>query len=219
MKVFQAKGKSKKAKVVRILFWSGCFFFLAWLFMAPFLAKSLIVEKPVEKADAIWVLGGSATYIERNQEAAVAYKKGVAPKIFLTNDGGFGGWSQAEQRNPAFVELARRELISQGVPGEAIEILPEVVEGTNYEANLFVKTAQKYNLKSVLLVTSAYHTRRTLWTFERAVLKNNLQVNLGLQSPPTGQQTPPPFTWWLNFKGWSIVGGEYVKIIGYWLFY
>ncbi len=116
-------------------------------------------------------------------------------------------------------ELAKRELISQGVPNEAIEILPEVVEGTNEEADSFTKIAQKHNLKSVLLVTSAYHSRRTLWIFEQAVLKNNLQVNLGLRSPPTGQQTPTPFIWWLSFRGWSAVGGEYVKMIYYWLFY
>ncbi len=56
--------------------------FVGWIFIAPFLAKNLIVEKPVEKADAIWVLSGSAAYIERNQEAAQAYKKGVASENF-----------------------------------------------------------------------------------------------------------------------------------------
>ena len=212
------KVKNKKAKV-KILFLGFCLFFLGWIFLAPLLANFLIVENSIEKAEAILVLGGSSTYIERNREAAEAYKNGVASKIFLTNDGEKGRWSPAEQKNPTFAELAKRELIRQGVPEEAIEILPEIVEGTNYEADVFAKTAQERQMKSVLLVTSAYHSRRTLWTFERAVIKNNLSVELGLQTPLPGLQTPTPWTWWLSRKGWSVVGGEYVKMPYYWLFY
>ena len=186
--------------------------FIVWALLAPFLANILIVKKPLQRADAIWVLSGSSTYIERNREAAHAYKKGVAAKIFLTNDGGQAGWSQSEQRNPPFVELAKGELIEQGVPNEAIEILPKLVEGTNYEADLFAETAQKHNFKSVLLVTSAYHSRRTLWTFNRAVLNNNLSVEIGLQSPSKT-------TLLLSPSDLMFVGEEYVKMAYYWLFY
>jgi uncharacterized SAM-binding protein YcdF (DUF218 family) len=219
VKVVKVKSKIKKAKVLRILFYGFCLFFLVWLFLAPFLAKLLIIEKPLERADAIWVLGGSSTYIERNQEAALAYKKGIAQKIFLTNDGNYGGWSKIEDRNPPFADLAKKELMAQGVPEDAIEILPKVVEGTQDEAVLFTQTAQTRHLRSVLLVTSAYHSRRTLWTFQRTVLKNNLSVEIGLESAPPGQQTPPPLIWWLSRRGWSLVGEEYVKTIYYWLYY
>lgn len=193
--------------------------FIIWGFLAPFLANLLIVQKPLDRADAIWVLGGSSTYLERNQKAAELYKQGVAPKIFVVNDGVLGGWNKTEQRNIPFDELSRRELIAQGVPVEAIEILPKLVEGTKDEADLFIETAQKRNLKSVLLVTSAYHSRRAFWTFQAFVQKNNLNIEIGLQSPPTGEQTPPPFTWWLSPKGWRVVGQEFVKIIYYRLNY
>jgi len=196
-----------------------CFLVTIWILLAPVLANLLIVERELENADVIWVLGGSATYIERNQTAAQVYKKGLASKVILTNDGGYGGWSKTEQRNPPFVELARNELVAQGVPFEAIEILPGTVEGTDEEADLFAKTAREKSLKSVLLVTSGYHSRRTLWTFEQSVIKNGLIMKIGMQTSPTGHQTPPPSSWYLSRKGWKMVGGEYVKIIYYWLFY
>lgn len=193
--------------------------FLIWIFTSPFLAKNLIVEKPLEKADAILVLSGSSTYIERTRKAAELYKKGVAPKIFLTNDGGQGGWDKKEQRNPYFYEKARWELMANGVPESAIEVLPEIVEGTNDEAILLAKTVRERNLKSILLVTSAYHTRRTLSVFEMVLRENIDLTEIGIASPPTGLQTPSEFYWWLRPKGWQFVAGEYLKIVYYWVFY
>jgi uncharacterized SAM-binding protein YcdF (DUF218 family) len=193
--------------------------FLAWIFLAPFLAERLIVEKPMERADAILILGGSSTYLERTREAAELFKNARAPKIFLTDDGFQGGWNRTEQRNPFFYELARWELLKQGVPEDAIEVLPTVVEGTHDEAVLAAKIAGERNLKSILLVTSPYHTRRALWTFETVFGKNINAVELGIESPPTGWQTPNPAYWWLSAKGWNFVAGEYLKTLYYWLFY
>lgn len=192
---------------------------LLWILLAPILAENLIVERSLEQADAIFVLGGSAAYVERNQQAALAFKKGIAPKIFLTNDGLKGGWNKKEQRNPYFVERAKWELIAQGVPESAIEILPEIVDGTHDEAALFAETFKERNLRSVLLITSAYHSRRTLRTFENAALKNNLSIEIGIEPAFVGQQTPPSFTWWLKRAGWQYVAGEYLKSFYYWLFY
>jgi uncharacterized SAM-binding protein YcdF (DUF218 family) len=208
-----------KPKNLKILFYGFCLFFLVWLSIAPFLPQLLIVQKPLERADAIWVLGGSATYLERTHKAAEIYKNGLAAKIFVVNDGVFGGWNKAEGRNLPFSEISRRELVARGVPVEAIEILPKLVEGTRDEAELFAAAARDRKLKSILLVTSAYHSCRTLWTFERGVLKNNLDIEIGLESPPPGERTPPPFTWWMSRNGWRLVGEEYLKMIYYWLFY
>ena len=190
-----------------------------WILLAPFLAENLIVEKPLEKTDAILVLGGSHTYLERTQKAAELYKKGAAAKIYLTDDGEQAGWSSIEQRNPWFVELARNSLIAQGVAAEHIEILSPKVSGTIYEARIAAEKAKSANLKSILLVTSAYHTRRALGTFERVFAENNLSIQLGISAAPPGIQTPSPGFWWLSAFGWQIVAGEYVKSAGYWVYY
>jgi uncharacterized SAM-binding protein YcdF (DUF218 family) len=192
---------------------------LIWICVAPFLAEYLIVEKPLAKADAILILGGSSVYVERTQKAAVLYKQGVSSKILLTDDGENAGWSQREQRNPSFVDLARNELMSQGVPADAIDLVEPKESGTIYEAAATREIVQANHLKSILIVTSAYHTRRALWTFEKDFADNSVEATIGIEPAMPGQQTPMPNTWWLAPLGWRSVAGEYVKIFYYWLSY
>lgn len=206
----------KFSRVFKILFFLTLLL-TAWIFFAPFLAKRLIVEKPLERADVILVLAGSSVFQERTQKAADLFRQGSAPKIVLTDDGERGGWSKIEQRNPPFVEMARKNLINQNVPAEAIEIIKPIGSGTIYEAQIFSEKAAQFNWKSVLLVTSAYHTRRTLRTFERELEDKNIAV--GIVATPAGQQTPLPDFWWLAPRGWNFVAGEYVKSFYYWIYY
>lgn len=192
---------------------------LAWILIAPFLAENLIVEKPLKRADAILILSGSSVYIERTEKAAELYRQGIAPRVFLTDDGERAGWSRVKKENLQFVELARNSLIERGVPPEAIEILSERVDGTKSEAEALQKKVIESNLKSLLLVTSAYHTRRALQTFEKTFADENLNIEIGIEFAPTGKQTPLPSHWWLSVKGWRFVAGEYVKSLYYWVYY
>lgn len=191
--------------------------FLSWIFLAPRLAERLVVEKPLERADVILVLGGSSVYFERTEKAAEIYRQGVAPKIVLTDDGERAGWSRFERRNIPYVELAQRNLVARGVPVESIEIIKPIGSGTIYEAQEFKEKSTRENWQTVLLVTSAYHTRRTRWTFDRVF--ENKAVEFGIAAPPAGGQTPPPGYWWLTPHGWNFVAGEYVKSFYYWVYY
>ena len=190
-----------------------------WAFAAPYLATNLIIEKPLTRADAILILGGSSVYIERTQKAAELYKLGISDKILLTDDGIRGGWSRTEKRNPPFADIARNELIKQGVPAENIEILQPQVTGTIYEARILADAVKSKNLDSVLIVTSGYHTRRAFWICDKILRENNLEIRLGIVSPETGIDTPPPDFWWLAPRGWDFVAGEYMKSLVYWVYY
>jgi uncharacterized SAM-binding protein YcdF (DUF218 family) len=192
---------------------------VGWFLLAPFLAERLIVEKPLARADAILILGGSATFGERTQKGAELYRQGISGRILLTDDGEQAGWSRVERRNPKFVELAQKSLIEEGVPASAIEILQPTVAGTIDEARVFTEKAKTENLKSVLLVTSAYHTRRALWTFTRVSSAENNAAEIGIESARAGIQTPLPSVWWFSAAGWNLVAGEYVKSAYYWLRY
>lgn len=205
----------RRTKVLILIF----AFLLSWVFAAPYLAENLIVEKKLEKADAILVLGGSSTYVERTQKAVELYKTGIAPRIFLTDDGKRAGWSRAEKRNPPYVELARKRLIDGGAAAENIEILQPTVAGTIDEARVLADKSKSENLRAVLIVTSAYHTRRALWTFERAFAAANLKTELGIAAASPGEQTPEAKYWWLSRRGWNLVAGEYVKFVVYWAYY
>ncbi len=191
--------------------------FTVWIVVAPFLASYLIVEKPLEHADVIMVLSGSAVYKERTRKAAELYIQGVAPKIFITDDGRRSGWSQSEKTNLPFVELERRELIANGVPADSITALPYRVSGTEYEAKALADELVDRPLNSVLLVTSAYHTRRALRTFEKVIGAS--QAEIGISGVPPGDETPEADWWWLSTSGWQMVAGEYVKFAVYWVFY
>jgi uncharacterized SAM-binding protein YcdF (DUF218 family) len=191
--------------------------FLAWIFFAWFLANHLIVEKALERADAILILSGSGVHLERSQKAALIYKQGVAPKILLTDDGERAGWSSVERRNPKFVELTRNNLIAAGVAPEHIEILPGQVSGTIDEVEVLRRKIEQTGWKSVLIVTSPYHTRRSLWIFDKVL--NNHGAQIGIVSPLPGEQSPMPFVWWLTSRGWYLVAGEYVKAVYYWFNY
>lgn len=177
----------------------------------------LIVEKPLERADAILILAGSQAYRERAAKAAEIFKRGTAARILLTDDGGSAGWSRTERRNPPFVELAKNELLNHGVPAENIEILPPVVNGTIDEALALRDWLPGKNWKSVLIVTSDYHTRRALRTFEKVL--SDTETELGIEYAVTNDEEFPKIFWWLSRQGRGTVGGEYAKIIYYQLNY
>ena len=203
---------SRKFKMVIVIL----LVFLAWILIAPYLAERLIIEKPLTRADAIFVLSGSQAFEERTRKAAALYKNGAAPRVLLTDDGGRGGWSEAEQKNPTFAELARKSLIEQDVAAENIEILEPRVTGTIYEAEILRRAASERNYKAVLLVTSPYHTRRTLQTFEKEFAENNIQTEIGIEHAPLELSS---FSWWLSKRGWRDVAGEYVKSLYYRAYY
>ena len=184
-----------------------------WPLLAWTGAKLLIVKAELASADAIVVLGGSSTYIERTDWAARLYREGRAPIIILTNDGVISGWSNAEERNPYFYELARQELRQRGVPAEKILLVSRVASGTFEESLGLREYATAHSLKRLLVVTSAYHSRRSLWSFRHVCEGSDIEV--GIDGPPPGWQTPSPVTWWLHRFGWKVVAGEYVKMIYY----
>lgn len=203
----------------RMRHWVRCLLIalVIWSFVAWGAARALIIDAELPRADALFVLAGSSEYLERTRLAAQLFNEGRAPFIILTNDNERGGWSSEKQRNPLFVEREQEELLRAGVPAERIEVLPQPVSSTHDEAVLLREYAKTHGLHSVLVVTSAYHSRRALWTLRHALEGSGVEI--GLASVPTGQQTPSPATWWLHPSGWEAVAGEYPKFIYYWLSY
>ena len=185
----------------------------AWTMLAWVAARFLVVNAPLQRADAIVVLSGSACLLERTQEAATLYNSNVASRVVLTNDNLRGTWSSTEQRNPFFYERARDNLVLTGVPEQRIEVIYNPVTSTYDEATTVRDYAQAQGYKSILVVTSGYHSRRALWTLQRVFKDSDVQV--GLRAVDTGIQTPAPLTWWLHARGWQMVAGEYVKSVYY----
>ena len=186
---------------------------LSWPLVAWLAARLLIVKSDLAPADAIVIMSGSATYLERADWAARLYREGRAPVVILTNDSLISGWDNLQQRNPYFYELAARELQKGGVPESKIQVVSNIALGT-YEESLGVRDyAVTHNLRRLLVVTSGYHSRRTLWSMRRACEGSGIEI--GIDSPPPGWKTPLPSRWWWRRWGWKVVAGEYVKLIYY----
>lgn len=190
-------------------------FLLIWPLLAWCGARALILESGISEADAIVVLGGAATYIERSRHAAMLYHEGRAPFIILTNDGMPGGWSEEKGRTVYFIERAAEELVLLGVPAEKIRNLASpLATGTYEEAEILRDYASAYGLKSLLVVTSAYHSRRAMWAWQRVF--SGSSVDIGISAVNPGMQSPRASLWWLTRAGWEMVAGEYLKF-GYYL--
>lgn len=202
-----------------ILVIAGMAMLACWIALAPLAADTLVVEKRIDKADAILILSGAADYRQRARGGAEAYKANAASRILISDDNERGGWDDREKGNPFFVDRMERELVELGVPRDAIERLPGTVSGTNEEAALALRTAARKGYGSLLIVTSPFHSRRALWTFERMVGELAPGVTVGLICSPSGETYPDRYTWWLTPRGWRSVGAEYVKFGWYWMFY
>ena len=171
-----------------------CAPFCAWA-----AARLLIVTAEVQSPDAIIVLSGSSTYLERASWAAKLYREGRAPLVVLTNDGVFSGWDNREDRNPLFYELIMRLMQQEAVPSTNIQVAHEQA-GATYDESLLVREfATEHRLNRLLIVTSGYHSRRALWSIRRACEGSGIEV--GIDSAPPGWQTPSPWVWWSRRRG------------------
>jgi len=205
-----SEGKQNAQKNRRRVF--VAFLLLGLWLIALLGARGLIVSEPLDRADAIVVLSGSSTLAERTQHAAQLYSEQRSSRILLTTDNQQGGWSNTEKRNLYFHEITVNELTRLGVPAQNIEVIRPPVSSTWDEAERVCEYSKAHGLRSMLIVTSGYHSRRALWTF-RTICQNATQVGLDPVAP--GIQTPHPATWWLYPRGWQLVFIEYLKLIYY----
>ncbi len=156
--------------------------------------KILCVDSGKVTADVIIVLGGGAH--ERPERAAELFKAHAAPRILITGEGDD--------------EIVRQLLLKDGVPASAIE-----VEGksrtTKENAEFSVKRLNAEKIHSAIIVTSWYHSRRALKTFE------HFGANLKFYSRPSYYA--------FDAADWKKLGIqkrmrlEFLKLPGYWIRY
>jgi uncharacterized SAM-binding protein YcdF (DUF218 family) len=217
VKALKRYGKKKSSLLASRRARLAVLLLVAWPPAAWAAARWLVVSAELQHADALAVLAGSSTYVERARRAAELFREGRASRVVLTNDGQRGGWSAAEERNPFFVERSADELRRAGVPGESVEVIPQTVSSTYDEAVSLRDYAVAHGLRSVLVVTSGYQSRRALWTLHRVFAGSGIEVGVAPVEP--GQQAPPASVWWLHTLGWRLVPGEYAKLVYYRLHY
>ena len=146
------------------------------IFPRSWLLAGLTVHDTLAQSEAIVLVGGG--FKERVPAVAMLYKDGYAPMVILANDGVFSGWSTKYYRNLYQVEWAEEELISLGVPRDRIVKLPFYGSATMYDALAVKQYLYKTSLRKIIIVTSDYHTLRTLWTFRHALKEYTTNITI-----------------------------------------
>ena len=150
----------------------------------------LTVDSGPVTADVMIVLGGGSA--ERPQRAAELFKAGVAPKIIIS---GIGDCDSHE-----------KVLVKAGVPKTAIQ--REGKSRTTFEnAQFSIPLLRQMGARRIIIVTSWYHSRRALATFEH--LAPDLQFYSRPEYMGYDAKNPQDIRHHMQL--------EYPKLIGYWL--
>jgi len=131
-------------------------------------------EDPPARSDAVVILLGG--HADRTAKAAELHRRGLAPAILLarTARDPFDGTAYYQQT-----------LVRDGVPTEAIEILPgPVVGSTHDEAVRVLDYVRTHPVRRITVVTTAYHTARARWTFRRVLRGIGVDVRMVASEDP-----------------------------------
>jgi uncharacterized SAM-binding protein YcdF (DUF218 family) len=135
------------------------------VFAGRSLGRWLVVQDPLESADAIVVLSGGMP--ERAIEAARIYRQGFAPQVWLTHSTEPGASLREHGVNYTGEDTYDKLLLMhEGVPESAIHVLDPPIVNTADEINVAGRALRKVaGRRKIIVVTSQVHTRRarTLW--------------------------------------------------------
>jgi len=176
--------------------------------LVVFMGNYLIASDPLKHVDAIVVLSGSES--DRIPEAALLYKEGYSSTVILTDTGLSKTPTPGTEEIPIDPNgIKAGDLAQMGVPKTDI-ILPEhVVSSTAGEAQAVLDTMQRMNLKSAMIVTDPYHTRRAKLIFDSVFQGSGIRLRIH----PVAGHWYRPFTWLLHPTGWKYMILEYGKLL------
>lgn len=171
----------------------------AWLLRVPILTaigRGLEARIPIGEADVLVVLAGDTG--DRVEHAVRLWKEGKAP-LLLMSGGDFGGTTWAE--------IMRQQALRLGVPDSTI-LIQDRSTSTTEDARLTASVLESHGLRRICLVTSTYHSRRSLRAFRRA-LPEGYVLSVDPVTPAWCRDRP----WWRSDLGRSVVFIEWVKTV------
>jgi len=160
-----------------------------------FLGESWVVDEPAAHADAIVVLGDDNFYADRATHAAELYRQGVAPEVVASG--------RRLRPNADIAELMEHDLVERGVPKEKIVRFAQDADSTREEAEAVAKLAAEHHWKSLVIVTSNYHTRRTRYIYQKVV---SAGIAISVASARDGDFDPE--RWWGKRKSIKLFARE-----------
>lgn len=131
---------------------SGAFVVLEPKVFAMIWPHFLVINAPMEKADCLILLGGEEE--ARPSVSARLYSEGVAPVVYITGQGD--------------AVTNRKILLEHGVPLQAIRMEPNS-RSTLMNARLLQPMLMRDGIRTAVIVTSPFHTRRALAVFQHEI--------------------------------------------------
>ena len=153
----------------------------------------MIVNEAPQKADVIIVLAGDPSG-SRVAYGAELYNEGYAGNILLSGDE---------------VDMTQQAL-SDGIPESAI-ILEDESQTTFKNAQFSIKLVNDQGYKSVIVVTSQYHTRRA------SIIFAHFFKGIHLTVCAVPYDTATAHSWWKYSNSRNFVISEYLKLAWYYL--
>ncbi|MDB5183896.1 MAG: exported protein of unknown function [Candidatus Saccharibacteria bacterium] len=156
-----------------------------------------------QAVDAIVAISGGDTSA-RTAQAIDLYKHQWAQLLV------FSGAAQ-DTSGPSNAEAMKRQAIAAGVP-EADVLLDETSQTTKQNASNAIALFTQHDIRSVILVTSAYHQRRAGLEFGQRAGSAIKIINHPVR---TDDQWSP--WWWLTPTGWWLAISELFKILVFYM--
>jgi uncharacterized SAM-binding protein YcdF (DUF218 family) len=201
-----------KRRLLIFLLLIGILLFWQYPRLLQGLGQLLVKEHRPEKADLIVALSGSL--VDRTLTAIDLYRAGWSKRIFIFHEEKPDGYNLLEKRGirlPEGRDLARRILLSSGVPKAAILTDEREVTSTYDEACIMRDFLKSHPLSKLILVTSKYHSRRAQLTFCSLLNAPKIQIF----SCPTPYDEFDPQRWWKQESIRERVFFEYEKLLAY----
>jgi uncharacterized SAM-binding protein YcdF (DUF218 family) len=164
----------------------------------------LVYKTPLKPADAILVLGGGK--IDRVLQGIELFKKQYGRTILFTGEEQYPLYSP-----PTHWALeAQKVALAHGVPKEKI-IAITGSRSTYDDAVLSKKVCEQHKLRSLIVVSEPFHTRRAYYVFRKVYRKEHINVMIC----PTQESWYDPKHWWQSEAALLATNEEYVKILYY----
>lgn len=206
--------RKNKMTILVIFFVSSIFI---KIFIAPNLGRWLIAEDELQTSDMIVVLTGSVH--DRMLQAVDIYNEKYSDQIVLINTYNTRYDIQVKQGlelTPGYAQLSRIVAVDLGIPEENILILEGNAQSTKDEA-LILREYIKNNreIKSIIVVTSKYHSRRSKTIFTKALSYLDRKINI--YSSPSKYDYFKVDQWWRKREDIGFVLSEYLKLANFYL--
>ena len=177
------------------------------------LATMLIVDDQLEPADIIFVLAGEIS--SGPFHAAELFKQGLAPDIVMARE---EDWPAVELGlYPRGTDVATEILKELGVPAENITVIAGEggTTGTRDESIILGRYVEEHNVKRVIIVATAFHTRRTKWIFDKELKGSGVVLEVAAAPEWKFDET----NWWQQERGLKTFLNEYIKLFYYFAVY